>query len=239
MKYSVHEERGLFVLKSGKNVVKTPSGNILASKHPALMKELVSDANIWGTDPTSQTSMVSLQSSYLDFGLRFPKADMLNDFLNGWGKDIFFQRSADPELMMLQISLYGPFQQVDGELVDTVKSFNLRQLMASIVGKMNMGSAVVTSMVVADIRGVYESSRGLCARYVKHHIQRILKDTGGFLFGGNPAEQLYTPEKYDEKLCKECLQDNDSLTEEMYKNRCEVTIVLDKIKRFSCISEDQ
>lgn len=239
MSYAISEEKGLYFLRSGKNYVTTPSGNRLSSHHLPLMREIAKDAEAWGTDPTAATSMVSLQSSYLDFGLRFLKEDMLNDFLDGWKMDIFFQRSADPEFLIMQSALYGPLQNAGDSLVSRIRSFNLRQLMASIVCKMNMGSAVVAAMVVADIRGVYESARGLCTRHVTHHMKEIMQNAGGILIGGNPAELLYVPEKYDETLCKKCLQDNDTFTEEMFLSKCGVTIVLDKVKRFSTFPEDK
>lgn len=90
MEYQIKKENGLFVLMSGSERVSTPGGHLLGSHHRGLMEELCLDAEQWGIDPTAITSMVSLQSSYLDFGLQISKKNQLDDFITWWPYDFFF-----------------------------------------------------------------------------------------------------------------------------------------------------
>ncbi len=119
------------VLENDEIPIRTPSGLEYSSSNYDLATLVLHDIRKFGTDPTNQSSFVSLHASYLDFGSAIPIDELARSIFMGYTPqlDMALNYPDSPEVTMDMIAFFGPYE--DPEIVKKwLIELNIRQLIS-------------------------------------------------------------------------------------------------------------
>src|SRR5512138_3431566 len=198
MQVSVQQLADWYAVVTPEGPVRTPMGTPVVSRHRDLAEEIAADVARWGADPTAKTSTLSLQASYLDFGLRVRREVLEENTAAIWPDDLFVQRPADARLAAALAALWGPCELDRSRFREGLRALSLRQLLASMTAGHVLRSAVLGREVVTTDRELVPLTRGACARHHEALARAV---------GGDPAaadSRRHRPTDMDEGCCERC-----------------------------------
>jgi hypothetical protein len=232
MSASVQQLGEWFAVVTPEGPVRTPMGTPVVSRHRALAEEVAADVARWGADPTAKTSTLSLQASYLDFGLRVRREVLEENTAAIWPDDLFVQRPSDPGLAAALARLWGPCELDRPRFRDGLRGLSLRQLIASMTAGHVLRSAVLGREVVTTDRDLVPLTRGACAR----HCEALARAAGG-----DPSAAVsrrHRPTEMDEGCCERCCRAVGGEVEASFRDRCALFPLLDKLRRWASFDEE-
>jgi hypothetical protein len=92
--YKYEKVGGTFVIKKDHQAVLTPDGKMFSTTDESLAVLLCKDLAVYGPNPWDSVSYVTFHCSYMDFGSKIAKSDLIANILHGYrtGWDIAVQQ---------------------------------------------------------------------------------------------------------------------------------------------------
>ncbi len=219
----VHVERagGFWVVKDGDAPVRTPGGTPLVSRHRALLDEVAADVARWGPDPTRKTTTLSLQASYLDFGIPVRREVLEENTASIWPDDLLVHRPRGAEGAAL-LALWGPPGPDRVAFRDALRALTLRQLMATRTAGRVLHSAALGLRVVCSADGLAPLAVGAC----------------GVRFPGARHVPTERDEPFCDGPCRAAAPAGVPGDAAAFQDRCALLPLLDKMRRWAAFPEE-
>jgi hypothetical protein len=232
MNVSVQQLGDWFAVVTPEGPLRTPMGTPVVSRHRALAEEVAADVARWGSDPTAKTTTLSLQASYLDFGLRVKREVLEENTAAIWPNDLFVQRPADPRVAAALDGLWGPAPLERPRFREALRGMTLRQVVACMTAGHVLRSAVLGAEAVATGRDLVPLTRGACGRHYDALVRAL--DGGSEL----PGARRHVPSDMDEACCDACCRALGRGVETSFPERCALHPLLEKLRRWSAWGEE-
>ncbi|NLI76532.1 MAG: hypothetical protein GX442_08830 [Candidatus Riflebacteria bacterium] len=222
---------GLAVFMRGEPV-RTPLETPIISRHRPLLEEIVRDIRLFGPDPVGTLSMLSLQASYLDFGLPTPRTDLERGLAVGLETDAFLSRPPSRVLRSQAETCFGPTTFDPAAWRQQLQGFGVRQLIGVVMSATHFGSAILGTRLLAGRLPPSLLALGICARHLRYLALRQ---------GGSEEDvppHAFEPPVPDTAYCDGfcCSSQDDRFA--LFTRRCRVFDLLGKLQRFAAYPEE-
>lgn len=230
MEISVQQIQDWFAVVEPEGPIRTPMGTPVVSRHRALAEEVATDVARWGADPTARTTTLSLQASYLDFGLRVRREVLEENTAAIWPDDLFVQRPTAPGLASAAEALWGTLALDRDAFREALRKLSLRQLIASMTAGHVLRSAVLGWVVVTTDRDLVPLTRGACGR--------AFAAAAGITPGAEGTGRRHVPSDMVEPCCTDCCAAGSAPPGEGFAAQCALLPLLAKLRRWSAFPEE-